>query len=176
MGVRVRGGGGRGCTCPSPFGQKGGTCVFYLSEIFGQIINPTPSPNPSPHTSIRNRSAGLVVVHLIRTNSLVGWLLLSSCFKRLSDTHAHTHTRTQTNLYTHTLFNEEWFIHTYIHTYIHTNMWGQKGFNPLCQCVYVYVCIVKPDIQTIHICSHTSIHTHTHTHTQPLENIQQTSH
>ena len=51
------------------------------------------------------------------------------------------------------------------------NLWGQKGFNPLCQCVYIYVCIVKPDIQTIHRCSHTSIHTyihtyiHTHTHT-----------
>ena len=45
------------------------------------------------------------------------------------------------------------------------NMWGQKGFNPLCQCVYIYVCIVKPDIQTIHRCSHTSIHTYTHTHT-----------
>ena len=43
------------------------------------------------------------------------------------------------------------------------NMWGQKGFNPLCQCVYVYVCIVKPDIQTIHRCSHTSIHTYIHT-------------
>ena len=40
------------------------------------------------------------------------------------------------------------------------NLSGQKGFNPLCQCVYVYVCIVNPDIQTTHICSHTSIHTH----------------
>ena len=39
------------------------------------------------------------------------------------------------------------------------NLWDQKGFNPLCQCVYIYVCIVKPDIQTIHRCSHTSIHT-----------------
>ena len=38
-------------------------------------------------------------------------------------------------------------------------MWGQKLFNPLCQCVYIYVCIVNPDIQTIHICRHTSIHT-----------------
>ena len=35
----------------------------------------------------------------------------------------------------------------------------------MCQCVYVYVCIVKPDIQTIHRCSHTSIHTYRHTHT-----------
>ena len=56
------------------------------------------------------------------------------------------------------------------------NLWGQKGFNSLCQCVYVYVCIVKPDIQTIHnthihkptytyihTCIHTYIHTHTHT-------------
>ena len=84
------------------------------------------------------------------------------------------------------------YIHTYIHTDVSVakwlawltsncrrigaigsspsnslipNMWGQKGFNPLCQCVYIYVCIVKPDIQTIHRCSHTSIHTHTHTHT-----------
>ena len=44
------------------------------------------------------------------------------------------------------------------------NMWGQKGFNPLCQCVYIYVCIVNPDIQTIHRCSHTSIHTYIHTY------------
>ena len=44
------------------------------------------------------------------------------------------------------------------------NKWGQKGFNPLCQCVYIYVCIVKPDIQTIHRCSHTSIHTFIHTY------------
>ena len=42
------------------------------------------------------------------------------------------------------------------------NMLGQKGFNPLCQCVYIYVCIVKPDIQTIHRCSHTSIHIYTY--------------
>ena len=82
------------------------------------------------------------------------------------------------------------YIHTYIHTCIHTvaewlawltsncgrigaigsspsndlkpNLRGQKGFNPLCQCVYIYVCIVKPDIQTIHRCSHTSIHTYIH--------------
>ena len=45
------------------------------------------------------------------------------------------------------------------------NMWGQKGFNPLCQCVYIYVCIVKPDIQTIHRCSQSSIHIHTYIHT-----------
>ena len=45
------------------------------------------------------------------------------------------------------------------------NMWDQKGFNLLCQCVYIYVCIVNPDIQTIHRCSHTSIHTHTYIHT-----------
>ena len=37
------------------------------------------------------------------------------------------------------------------------SLWGQMEFNPLCQCVYVYVCIVKPDIQTIHRYSHTSI-------------------
>ena len=45
------------------------------------------------------------------------------------------------------------------------NLWSQKGFNPLCQCVYVYVCIVNPDIQTLHRCSHTSIHIHTYIHT-----------
>ena len=44
------------------------------------------------------------------------------------------------------------------------NLWGQKLFNPLCQCVYVYVCIVNPDIQTIHRCSHTSIHQYIHTY------------
>ena len=44
------------------------------------------------------------------------------------------------------------------------NMWSQKGFNPLCQCIYIYVCIVNPDIQTIHRCSHTSIHTYIHTY------------
>ena len=84
--------------------------------------------------------------------------------------------------------------HTYIHTYIHTlgclewlawlagnrgrigaigsspsnglkpNLLGQKGLNPLCQGVYVYVCIVNADIQTIHRCSHTSIHTHIYTY------------
>ena len=87
------------------------------------------------------------------------------------------------------------YIYIYIHTYIHRDvsvaewllwltsncvrigaigsspsngLWGQKGFNPLCQCVYVYVCIVNPDIQTKHRCSHTSIHTYTHIyiHTQ----------
>ena len=98
----------------------------------------------------------------------------------------HTHTYIHTYIHIHT--------HTYIHTYIHVsvaewlswltsncgrigaigsstsnglkpNMWGQKGFNPLCQCIYIYVCIVNLDIQTIHRCSHTSIHTYTHTHT-----------
>ena len=52
------------------------------------------------------------------------------------------------------------------------NMWGQKGFNPLCQCVYIYVCIVNPNIQTIYRCSHTSIHTHTHTHIYTYTNIE----
>ena len=35
-------------------------------------------------------------------------------------------------------------------------------FNPLfgLMCVNVYACIVKPDIQIIHRCSHTSIHTY----------------
>ena len=86
----------------------------------------------------------------------------------------------QVRTYVHT------YKHTHIHTYVSVaewlawltsncgrigaigsspsnglrpNMWGQKGFNPLCQCVYIYVCIVKPYIQTIHRCSHTSIHT-----------------
>ena len=44
------------------------------------------------------------------------------------------------------------------------NLWGQKGFNPQRQCVYVYACIVKPDIQTIHRCSYTSIHTYKYTY------------
>ena len=93
----------------------------------------------------------------------------------------------------HTYIHIYTYIHTYIHTYMDVsvaewlawltsncgrigaigsspsnglipNMWGQKGFNPLCQCVYIYVCIVKPDIQTIHRCSHTSIHTYIHTY------------
>ena len=41
------------------------------------------------------------------------------------------------------------------------NLWGQKGFNPLRQCVYVYV---KPDIQTIHRCSYTYIQIYIHTY------------
>ena len=45
------------------------------------------------------------------------------------------------------------------------NLWGQNGFNPLCQCVYIYVCIVKPDIDVV-IHQYTHTHTHTHTHTQ----------
>ena len=48
------------------------------------------------------------------------------------------------------------------------NLWGQKLFNPLCQCVYVYVCIVNPEIQTIHRCSHTSLHTYIHTYIQNI--------
>ena len=47
---------------------------------------------------------------------------------------------------------------------MHANLWGQTLFNPLFQCVYIYVCIVKPDIQTIDRCSHTSIHTNRHTY------------
>ena len=101
--------------------------------------------------------------------------------------HTYLYTHTYTYIHTHIYIG----LHTYIHQYIHVsvaewlvwltsncgrigaigsspsnglrpNMWGQKGFNPLCQCVYIYVCIVKPDIQTIHRCSHTSIHTYTH--------------
>ena len=105
--------------------------------------------------------------------------------------HRCSHTSIHTYIYTyiHTCIP----IHTYIHTYmdvsvaewlawltsncgrigaigsspsngLRPNMWGQKGFNPLCQCVYIYVCIVNPDIQTIHRCSHTSIHTYIHTY------------
>ena len=99
--------------------------------------------------------------------------------------YTHTHTHIYIHIYIYT------YIHIYIHTYmdvsvaewlawltsncgrigaigsspsngLRSNMWGQKGFNPLCQCVYIYVCIVKPDIQTIHRCSHTSIHIYTH--------------
>ena len=102
---------------------------------------------------------------------------------------AYIHIHSHTHIYIHTYTN----IHTYIHVWLDVsvaewlawlssncgrigaigsspsnglrpNMWGQKGFNPLCQCVYIYVCIVKPDIQTIHRCSHTSIHTYIHTY------------
>ena len=75
------------------------------------------------------------------------------------------------------------YIHTYIYTYIHiymdvsvaewlawltSNCWRigdigsipSKLVRPVCQCVYVYVCIVNLIIQTIHRCSHTSIHTY----------------
>ena len=94
---------------------------------------------------------------------------------KMKHTYIHTHT------------------HTYIHTYMDVsvaewlawltsncgrigaigsnpgnglkpNMWGQKWFNPLCQCVYVYVCIVNLDIQTMNRCSDTSIHTYTYKH------------
>ena len=73
----------------------------------------------------------------------------------------HTYINTYMHAYIHT------YMHTYIHTYMHAewlawltsncgrigaigsspsnglrpNMWGQKGFNPLCQCVYIYVCM-----------------------------------
>ena len=92
-------------------------------------------------------------------------------------------------MYVHKGIHTHTYIHTYIHTYMDVsvaewlawltsncgligaigsspsnglkpNMLGQKGFNPLCQCVYIYVFIVNPDIQTIHRCSHTSIHTY----------------
>ena len=91
---------------------------------------------------------------------LTRFLLFGLCFIFYTFIYHHTHTHT----------------HTYIHTYmcacvyiwlawltsncgrigaigsspsngLRPNMWGQKGFNPLCQCVYIYVCIVKPDIQ-----------------------------
>ena len=53
------------------------------------------------------------------------------------------------------------------------NLWGQKGFNPLCQCVYVYVyvCIVNSDLQNIHRCSHTSIHIYIQTDKHTLHYI-----
>ena len=98
-------------------------------------------------------------------------------------TYVHTYIHTYIHIHTYTYIHT--YIHTYVHTYIHVsvaewlawltsncgrigaigsspsnglipNKWGQKGFNPLCQCVYIYVCIVKPDIQTIHRCSHGS--------------------
>ena len=107
--------------------------------------------------------------------------------------HIYIHTYTHTDIYTHIIHTYiNTYIYTYIYSCIHVsvaewlawltsncgrigaiasnpsnglrpNKWGQKGFNPLCQCVYIYVCIVKPDIQTIHRCSHTSIHTCIHT-------------
>ena len=59
---------------------------------------------------------------------------------------------------------------------LETKLVGQKGFNPLCQCVYIYVCIVKPVIkkQYIDVVMHQYIHTHlntyvhTYTHTYML--------
>ena len=104
------------------------------------------------------------------------------CIHQYIHTWLHVWKHTYIHTYIHTC------VHTYIHTYkdvsvaewlawltsscgrigaigsspsngLKPNMWGQKGFNPLCQCVYIYVCIVNPDIQTIHRCSHTSIHT-----------------
>ena len=106
--------------------------------------------------------------------------------------HTSIHTYIVINTYIHT------YIDRYIHTYVDVsvaewlawltsncrrigaigsspsnglrpNMWGQKGFNPLCQCVYIYVCIVKPDIQTIHRCSHTSIHTYIQKHNKEIK-------
>ena len=32
---------------------------------------------------------------------------------------------------------------------------SQNEFNPLYRCVYIYVCIVKPNLQTLHICTYT---------------------
>ena len=58
-----------------------------------------------------------------------------------TDTHKHTHTHT----------------HPIIHIY-------SKKKSPVV-CVYVYVCIVKPDILYIDIVIHPSIHTYTHIHT-----------
>ena len=105
--------------------------------------------------------------------------------------HIHTYIHTYIHQYIYTYIHTT-YIHTYIHMDVSVadwlawltsncgwigaigsrpsnglkpNMWGQKGFNPLCQCVYICVCIVNPDIQTIHRCSHTSIHTYIHTYT-----------
>ena len=96
-------------------------------------------------------------------------------------THTHTHTRLVSSHHVYHRFTEhscfrdvsvaEWLawltsncgrisaIGSSPSNGLKPNLLGQKGFNPLCQCVYVYVCIVNPDIQTIHRCSHTSIHT-----------------
>ena len=127
----------------------------------------------------------MYTMRLMSLDVLTVQLEFSSHTQTYMQTDIHTYTRT----YIHT--DRYTYIHIYTHTYIHThtciawltsncgricaigsspsnglkpNLWGQKGFNPLCQCVYVYVCIVKPDIQTIHRGSHTSIHTYIHTY------------
>ena len=106
-----------------------------------------------------------------------------------SDTYIHTyihtciHTFIHADIHTYIFAFIHTYIHTFIHIYIHKYMdvsvvkwlaWltsncrqiGAIGLKPnLCQCVYVCVCIVNPDIQTIHRCSHTSIHTYIHTST-----------
>ena len=103
-------------------------------------------------------------------------------------THTYIHTYIHTLTYIHTYTQTHTYMHAYIHTYsdvsvaewlawltsncgrigakgsspqqrLETKLVRPKGFNPLCQCVYIYVCIVNPDIQTIHRCTHTSIHT-----------------
>ena len=95
-------------------------------------------------------------------------------------TYIHTclHTYTHINSYTHTIYIHkdvsvaEWLVWLTSNCRqisakgsspsngLKPNLWGQKGFNPLCQCIYV-----KHDIQTIHRCSHTSIYTHILIHT-----------
>ena len=81
-------------------------------------------------------------------------------------THSHAHTRTHAHTHTHVYLSDT-YMHTYIHTWdVSVAEWlawltskcGRNGAIGSSQCVYVYVCIVNPDIQTIHRCSHTSIH------------------
>ena len=104
--------------------------------------------------------------------------------------HIHTYIQTHAHTYIYTYIHTYTCIHTYTHVSVaewlawltsncgrigaigsspssglKPNLWGQKGFNPLCQCIYVYVCIVKPDIQNIHRCSDISTHTDTYTNT-----------
>ena len=100
--------------------------------------------------------------------------------------HTYIHIYIHTHIHVHIYIHTHTHIHTYMHKGVSVAEWlewltsncgrigaissspinglklnlcGQKGFNPLGHCVYVYVCIVNPDIQTIHRCSHTPIHT-----------------
>ena len=140
-------------------------CFFPTKKIYG--------------TDIIEHVCVWVCVYVCACVCMCVYMFMCVCMYVCTYRHTHTYTHTETDTHTHT------HTHTYIHVLVaewlawltsncgrigaigsspsnglRPNMWGQKGFNPLCQCVYIYVCIVKPDIQTIHRCSHTSIHTY----------------
>ena len=86
-------------------------------------------------------------------------------------THTHTHTHTYIIGLLNILFRDVSVIEWLAWLTSNCARIGAIASSPsnslkpnLCQCVYVYVCIVKPDTQTIHRCSHTSIHTYIHTY------------